>query len=409
MAALYGPDGDTVSPTMQSDGTKTFVAAEQGIYKAVLTTSIGAKPQDTQWISVLTDLHFAPDVWIPITENLSIVDTRAIVAHDLDGDGKSDLVVSEDSALEIYFGATDTLTGPVLLPGTDGGAIAVGDLSGDGRADIAVRVAGGLAVFVQRLDGSFAESVTIATDCSTRKTAPVIADLNGDGRNDLAAEDCNAVAYFLQNSDGSLDALRTVPTERSGIELAAGDLNGDGVGDLVFASDGGIGVPNIGLLYGQLGSGPQPPQFLAYAKQHGRVPTVAVADVTRDGRDDLVIAARAWSTGTDHDRVHVYHQTAGQLVAAQTIDLPYPRRSVYGVTLGDFNNDGALDIAALKGQNFSVNYHLVDGRFGGEVRAALPLPHAAGDFNGDGLTDTVFRSLESRRAIGIMFGAEVAP
>ena len=77
---------------------------------------------DTQYFSVLTDLNFKPSVWVP-TNDLA----QNLAGADVDGDGRSDLLVSQGTRLEVFFGEIQPdLYGPVVLAGSTGGPVAVG-------------------------------------------------------------------------------------------------------------------------------------------------------------------------------------------------------------------------------------------------------------------------------------------
>ncbi len=79
---------------------------------------------------------------------------------------------------------------------------------------------------------------------------------------------------------------------------------------------------------------------------HGEAESVAIGDVSGDGRDDLVVAtnayfANAWS---NHALIHV-QQADGRL--AQPVAVPYTTTygSPRGLALADLDADGVLDIA----------------------------------------------------------------
>lgn len=86
-----------------------------------------------------------------------------------------------------------------------------------------------------------------------------------------------------------------------------------------------------------------------------------------------------------------------------------PRTWRAALTLGDFDNDGTIDLSPNNQVTWAIRYQGADGRFGAQVRSALPRPEVVGDFNGDGLTDGAFRTSYALRdaAFGVMFGVPV--
>ncbi len=112
---------------------------------------------------------------------------------------------------------------------------------------------------------------------------------------------------------------------------------------------------------------------------------VAVGDLNRDGVPDLIVA----NTGTDN--MSIFYGVGGGRFGPRT-DIG-TGVAPHGVGVGDFNGDGILDIVVVNTGSDSVSVFLGDGR-GGFSRADYgtsnaPFSVAVGDLNGDGVPDLV--------------------
>ncbi len=134
----------------------------------------------------------------------------------------------------------------------------------------------------------------------------------------------------------------------------------------------------------------------------------AVGDVDNDGDVDIVVYSLS-QFDPPNDRLNVF---LGDGSGANWTPLPPVALSASGVRflhLGDFNNDGLLDVfyAQLASGLNSVNVHLGlgDGTFGpAVVTAGLAGRLALADFNSDGLLDVVVLAGASNSEVSFLFG-----
>ena len=230
----------------------------------------------------------------------------------------------------------------------------------------------------------------------------VAADFNGDGIPDLAVlNPCDssycaggypAVAVLLGKGDGGFQSPVIYATGSfEPMSLAAGDFNGDGVLDLVVASQcassANCGAGVVGVLLGRGDGSFQAP--VPYATGTGGSYFVATGDFNGDGNLDLAVANR---TGGNSVIAILAGNGDGTFQAPAGYSTGAP--SAGSIAVGDFNSDGALDLAvANAGTQDSVSVLLGNGKGGFQTALIYSsggaFAHAivVGDFNGDGAPD----------------------
>jgi Ca2+-binding RTX toxin-like protein len=188
------------------------------------------------------------------------VNPSDLVAADLAGDGKIDLLTANDDAqgtVTILPGNGDgTFGNPQTLSTSDDPELVdVADVNGDGKLDIITAgirppsayvgptatgaVSPGNESITVRLgngDGTFQPAVSFyAVTAYTPHLA--IADVNGDGNMDILTLDNKGNIVSLPgNGDGTFKPARDVGNISQSYTLATADLNGDGKPDIVTTS-----------------------------------------------------------------------------------------------------------------------------------------------------------------------------
>ncbi|MDD5567293.1 MAG: putative glycoside hydrolase [Patescibacteria group bacterium] len=160
-------------------------------------------------------------------------------------------------------------------------------------------------------------------------------DLNGDQANETVIGRGNKVQIY--NSQGFLTAEFNPygANYNRNVNLAAGDLNGDGLLEIVTGTTQG-GGPQIRIFdaTGKLRN----PGFFAYAKNFRGGVNIALGDIDGDGKDEII--AGAGYRGGPHVRVF---NGEGKLITSL---FAYDQKFRGGVSVasGDINNDGKDEI-----------------------------------------------------------------
>jgi hypothetical protein len=169
---------------------------------------------------------------------------NSIVAADVNGDGIPDLLVLDNCLTE---SCTDHGQVAVLL-GNGGGAyqaaqiydsgsflahsLAVADLNGDGKPDLIVSNEGFVSVLLGNGDGTFQSAINSLAEAGITGHLAV-ADFDGDGILDVASSDGS---LFFGNGDGRFTATAGLIPPGG---IAVGDLDGDGKPDIAV---GGVTI-----------------------------------------------------------------------------------------------------------------------------------------------------------------------
>lgn len=216
------------------------------------------------------------------------------------------------------------------------------DVDKDGDLDIAIAVEyGANRLYINDGEGKFTRAESAFGEASHDTEHVVGTDFNRDGFVDFVfiAEDDQAHQLFYGNADGSYtDRSNRLPAMSEGNALAVGDLNGDGLPDVVV---GNTGEENQNFLW--LNDPDEPGMFVDVTRE--RLPQVqdntqgiALADIDKDGDLDMVLGNE-----TPPNALYLNDGNGNFSNHSDRLDLvtPLETREVH---LRDFTGDGHMDI-----------------------------------------------------------------
>ncbi len=298
---------------------------------------------------------------------------KAAIPHDVNGDGRRDVVTLVDTPSAPNTGRVLVMLGNGaggFAPGTQpsqqinlvatASTMVAGDFNNDRRMDLAVGVVtAGLPTYVPRVvilvgndAGGFAFSGGGAVYFGAVGSAMprlVVMDANGDGRDDLLALAPSSEARLFLGRQGSPPtSASAIPLTLSfGNTVVAGDLNADGRGDLVVNRGAFIEVH-----FAAAGAAPgfEPGVSLPIPASSNSLSAVALVDHNQDGQLDLIATTNRRPelvVGARRGDAWIYRGFAGGGF------VPTPRAFELGlsptvtVRHGDVNGDGFPDVGAI--------------------------------------------------------------
>ena len=125
---------------------------------------------------------------------------------------------------------------------------------------------------------------------------------------------------------------------RGGVRVAAGDVNGDGLDDIITAA--GSGTPQVRVFDGY--GGLPIANFLAFGRSFRGGVFVAAGDVNGDGLDDIIAG-----NGVGVPHVHIFDATTRNVISEFVAYSGTGRGAIVATT--DYNADGIADIIVSKG------------------------------------------------------------
>lgn len=282
-------------------------------------------------------------------------------------------------------------------------SIVLGDWNGDGLVDVATANStdSSVSALLGKGDGNFAPRVDYMVGAAPYSLATC--DLNKDKKADLVSANRGdgTVAVLLGKGDGtfSTDGLYLCPNGGSGRAIACADLNDDGIADVAVLNNNGM-LATVSVL---LGTGTGKLAAKVDYSTAANPTAIAIGDLNHDGMPDVV-------TG-NYNPAHVSVLLGkGDGTLAPHVDRKDPTDGTRSIAIADLNGDGDADlgIGDAEGRGPPGNFGMNPGNGDGTFEAEISYPPvisgcevAAGDLDADGRLDLIGTT---SRGLGILFG-----
>lgn len=297
-----------------------------------------------------------------------------------------------------------------------------GDIDGDGDVDLLTGGGDGYGVMLNNGSGTFTTSYV---EGHSDFSHVVLAEVNGDSRQDIVSLVYNPgdppavpadfhLITLISNGDGTfgdptvVGSTPLVAGDYAHVAILAADIDGDGDSDIELykSSEAQAGQAVVFRRTGNnTFAGPVVSASTSPVRTYGMLgyTGLAVADMTGDGKRDLVVSGGGPWPGDEFDRGQVAVLT-GNGVGGFTATASYPTIAesssrAIGPVVGDFNEDGRLDVAVadIRFVSGPETYTFWFGQPGGTLGPAqsragkgeMETKIVSGDFNGDGNLDIV--------------------
>lgn len=220
--------------------------------------------------------------------------SQLVAKADMDKDGRLETVVAGTSSITVYRdnGQVQSLFYPYTSAYKSGVSFSLGDLDGNGTLEIVTgtRVGGGPQVRMFNADGKLLNGGFFAYAVNFRGGVNVaVGDVNGDGKAEIITGAGTGggphVRIFDRNGKLMNDGFFAYNASfRGGVHVAAGDLDGDGDAEIITGA-GNTGGPHV-KVWNSLGR--MQNEFFAFSARSTAGVSVAAMDTDGDRRAEIV-------------------------------------------------------------------------------------------------------------------------
>jgi len=293
----------------------------------------------------------------PLKLHYGTININSIVINDVNNDNRNDIIIGFGKNIGIYFQHSTGGFSSIQVYQLNNAnnypvnGLSTGDLNSDGLEDIAVSYSSNdfIKVMYQQYSGGFQISRYSAPYDQNNEVE--IADVNNDNKKDLIYLGCyfNRGTYIFRQTVLGLDStyeahIDTPFTFGYNVGLAIGDLNNDGLNDIVKTND--ANSPNskfiINFHHSSISDSLLPPMdFITYDSPE----PVRIADLNCDGKNELITTHGGFNyiSVTEQNPITYFNTYSLFFIDAAT------HYNTKGISIGDINGDQKKDIVLANG------------------------------------------------------------
>lgn len=346
---------------------------------------------------------------------------RNAVISDLDGDGKSEIIVANGSAGTISVLRNISAPGNILttsfeakvdyITGNFTDYAIASDVDGDSKPDLVFVYSGRIGIMRNTAStggfnaSSFATKIDI-TPLFGGTSFVATGDLDGDGKPELVSANAVNTISVVRNTStpGTISFATKVdfPSPSTASSIAIGDVDGDGKLDIIVTNAAG-GTNTVSVFRNTSTTGVINGTSFAAKVDFAVGPTprsVAFGDIDGDGKPDMVVA----NSDATNTTISVLRNTSTSgVINASSFAAKVDFTTGLGprsVAIDDVNGDGKLDVvvANFNAKSMSVfNNTATSGSINASSLAGKvdfvtgngPVSIVVGDLNGDGVAESI--------------------
>lgn len=332
---------------------------------------------------------------------------------DFNNDNKPDVATASTNSNAITLFENNSTPGTISLTGHD---ITVNartlhvkcrDLNGDGRSDIVLSEGDGAdRIFILTNNGNFNFSLQSVKLTGRKVKRIAIADLDLDGKPEIVVTDTGGNLVSILPNQSSLSTISfappmniTIPGALSTDAVEISDMNGDGFPEIITSQ---YQADSENKLFICLNKGAFDFNDIAIVNVNKAVSNIRIGDLDGDTKPDIAITRL---TGSD---VSVYLNQSGTELSFSAPGFFVTDLRPVGLDFGDFDGDGKIDISVGSiAKSISV-LNNISTSGSASLTTAIKLNAAYinrnignADMDGDGKTDIVFTSVDDFSGVPI--------